>query len=99
MAGGWSWSPRSLAELDDIADYIAKDSPFYARMVVRRVLERAELLTDMPGQGRRVPEYAGPLKLREVFVHGWRIIYAVDGQDVRVVTIIHAARLLENVLP
>ncbi len=99
MAGGLIWSPRSLAELDDLADYIAKDSPLYARVVVRRIVERAELLPEMPGQGRHVPDYDGPSELREVFVHGWRIIYAVVGADVQIVTIVHGARLLENTPP
>ena len=99
MAGGLIWSLRSLAELGDIADYIAKNSPFYANMVVHRMVERAELLSEMPRQRRRLPEYYGPVELREVFVHGWRIIYAVVDEAVQVVPIIHAARSLENAAP
>ena len=99
MAGRLSWSPRALAELDDIANYIAKDSPFYARVVVRRLLDRAELLPAMPGQGRLVPEYEGPLELREVFVHSWRVIYCVSESGIEVVTLVHGARLIENISP
>ena len=99
MAGRLIWSPRSLQELDDIADFIAKDSPFYARMVVGQVIDRAEMLPEMPGQGRRVPEYDGPLELREVFVHGWRIIYCPTDAGVEVVTIVHGARLIANTPP
>ena len=99
MAGGLIWSLRSLAELGDIADYIAKDSPFYANMVVRRMVERAGLLSEMPRQRWRLPEFYGPVELREVFVHGWRIIYAVVDEAVQVVPIIHAARSLENAAP
>ena len=96
MAGRLIWSPRALAELDEIADYIAKDSPFYARMVVRRVMDRAERLPEMPGQGRMVPEYDGPLNLREVFVYSWRIIYAVTDKGIEVVTVFHGARVFDG---
>ena len=41
MARRLIWSPRSLAELDEIAAYIAKDAPLYARKVVSRFEVRA----------------------------------------------------------
>lgn len=31
------WSPEAVEDLNSIADYIAKDSAFYARSVVRKV--------------------------------------------------------------
>ena len=95
MAVRLIWSPRSLAELQDIGDYIAHDSPTYARLVVRRIVDRVSLLPDMPGQGRRVPEYDGPLDLREVFVHRWRLIYSASENGIEIVTILHGARLIE----
>ena len=99
MADRLIWSPRALAELEDIADYIAKDSPLYARMVVRRIIERTGVLPDMPGQGRRVPDYQGPLELREVFAYDWRMIYAVKDGRVEIVTVFHGARSMENLPP
>jgi toxin ParE1/3/4 len=34
-----SWSPEALEDVDAIAAYIAKDSPFYASAVVQKILD------------------------------------------------------------
>jgi toxin ParE1/3/4 len=99
MARRLRWSPRALDDLDDILAYIARDSPFYARAVHDRFLQRVAALPDQPGQGRRVPEYKGSDDVREVFVHGWRIIYRTSDDAVRIVTIVHGARLLKSFPP
>ena len=69
MARRLIWSPRSLAELDEIAAYIAKDAPLHAPKLVSRFVARARGLHYMPRQGRRVPKYEGPDEMREEFVH------------------------------
>ena len=97
MARRLIWSPRSLADLDEIAAYIGTDAPLYARKVVSRFEVRARGLPDMPGQGRRVPEYEGPEEIREVFVHRWRMIYRVRGEAVAIVTLVHGARPMATV--
>ena len=99
MARRLIWSHRAADELQDIAVFIAKDSPAYAGPVVARFLNRAGALADQPSQGRRVPEYQGVLVLREVFVHRWRLIYAVSDDKIEIVTIVHGARLMENAKP
>ena len=35
------WSPKALDQVDAIAEYIANDSPFYAKQVVTRIIEAA----------------------------------------------------------
>lgn len=99
MARRLIWAPRAVDDLEEIAEYIAHDSPAYARAVSRRVFERAESLTEQPRQGRRVPEYDGSNELREVFIHSWRLIYSVTSEEVQIVAIVHGARLLANVGP
>jgi plasmid stabilization system protein ParE len=94
-----TWSPRARRNLRDILDFIAKDSPGNARAVARRFFARVASLPDQPRQGRRVPEHEGPVEVREVFVHRWRLIYRVTKHDVEIVAIIHSARLLKNVPP
>ncbi len=78
MVAGLVWSPRALDDLDAILEFIAKESPKYASMVGRRMFARADLLSDSPGQGRRVPEHEGEIDYREVFVHRWRMICQVS---------------------
>lgn len=99
MVAGLIWSPRALDDLDDILEYIAKESPKYASMVGKRMFARADLLPDNPKQGRRVPEHEGDIEYREVFVHRWRVIYELAHDRVTIVTIIHGARILENIDP
>lgn len=88
------WSPQSLADLENIADYIAQDSVYYARLVVERIIHAIELLTHFPLQGRRVPE-AHEENVREIFYKRYRIIYEVKPDQVQILTIIHSSRILE----
>lgn len=97
MAHALIWSGRARADLFDILAYIDATSPLYADAVAARFAARAALIPDHPRQGRRVPEYDGPDELREVFVHRWRIIYRVTDGAVEIVTILHGARLIDDV--
>ena len=35
------WSPEAIEDLESIAEYIARDSDFYARAVVSKVLKQS----------------------------------------------------------
>lgn len=50
------WSVRARTDLEDLKSYIAKDSPFYARRFVDRILTAVEKLISHPQIGRLVPE-------------------------------------------
>lgn len=99
MARALIWTDRARRDLFDLLHWIDRDSPAYANAVSLRFETRAETLPDQPGQGRRVPEYEGPREVREVFVHRWRLIYAVTDKAVTVLAIVHGARLIENADP
>lgn len=99
MAQRLIWSDRALDDLFEIVSYIEKDSPLYARNVSRKMFARADALIEQPGQGRQVPEYDGDKDVREVFVHRWRLIYAIYSDHIRIAAVIHGARLMENVQP
>ena len=88
------WSPQSLADLENIADYIARDSFHYAKLVVEKIIAAVELLSLFPLQGRKVPE-AHDDNVREVFYKRYRIIYEMKSDHLEILTIIHSARLLE----
>ena len=99
MAPRLIWSPRARRNQRDLLAHVDQDSPASPETVWQRFVPRADLLPDHPGQGRRVPEYDGPLEIREVFVHSWRLIYRVTGDEIRIVAVVHGARLLGNVAP
>lgn len=97
MAPALIWSGRARADLFEILAYIDASSPFYANAVAARFEARAALIPDHPRQGRRLPEYDGPDELREVFVHRWRMIYRLTDSTVEIVTLVHGARLMEDI--
>ena len=92
-----SWSPEALDDVDSIAAYIAKDSPFYASAVVRKILGTAESLGKFPYIGPIVPE-VGEHAFRERFIYSYRLIYRVTNEEVMVVAVIHGRRLLDPIL-
>ena len=94
------WSPKSLRQLDEIAEYIAIDSPTQAKRVVQRVLAKAERLTTSPGIGAVVSEFPND-NVREIIVFRFRVLYRFVKADdlVRIVGVVHGARLLnENLI-
>jgi addiction module RelE/StbE family toxin len=91
MARKVTWTESAWIDLEEVADYIAKDSPHYARAFVREVRDAARSLTDLAKRGRLVPEFNDP-SIRELFVRSYRLIYQVMGQTVYIVGFIHGAR-------
>ena len=92
-----SWSHEALDDVDSIAAYIAKDSPFYASAVVKKILDTAESLGKFPYIGPIVSE-VGEQEFRERFVYSYRLIYRVTNEEVMVVAVIHGRRLLDPIL-
>jgi addiction module RelE/StbE family toxin len=86
------WSPSAIEDVEQIAAYISRDSNYYARSVVRQIIERTRTLSTFPKQGRVVPEIQQS-SIRELLVYRYRIIYEVlDESTVLILSIIHAAR-------
>ncbi len=90
------WSPHALHDLESIRAWIADDSPFYAGLVVQRLVAAVERLRDFPDSGRVVPELARA-EIREIIVRPYRIVYRVRRQVVEIVTVFRASRLLPDV--
>jgi toxin ParE1/3/4 len=89
------WSPRSLQDLDNACEYIARESPRYAYLFAERIVRFIETISNQPLLGAVVPEY-NLQDLRERLFQNYRIVYRVSEDQVELVTIIHAARLLPN---
>ncbi|MGH9893837.1 MAG: type II toxin-antitoxin system RelE/ParE family toxin [bacterium] len=68
------WSEPARDDVLALREYIARDSPFYARRFTERLVESAEILGDLPRIGGRVPE-ADRDDVRELIFHAYRIIY------------------------
>ncbi|MGE3298658.1 MAG: type II toxin-antitoxin system RelE/ParE family toxin [Porticoccaceae bacterium] len=76
-----------------MAEYIARDSPWYAQAVVARLFDAAGGLTELPFRGRVLPELRNEA-IRERFVYSYRLIYRVETARVTVVAVVHGHRLL-----
>lgn len=95
MAIQLEWSNEALEDIESIATYIEKDSPFYAKSVVSQFFEKAEIIKDFVELGRIVPEL-NDSTIREIFVYSYRLIYKIDSNTILFVAVIHGKRLLEN---
>jgi addiction module RelE/StbE family toxin len=89
------WSEDSISDLEGIYDYIARDSPLYARHQAERISDSIERLLQFPDSGRHLPEFQY-LPHREVIVDNYRVIYRYDPEsdEIVVVSIVHGRRLL-----
>ena len=95
MAFTLKWSEEALEDIESIATYIEKDSPIYAKSVVSKFFEKAEILQEFSDLGRTVPEFNDPT-IREIFVYSYRLIYRIDEEEILFVAVVHGKRLLEN---
>lgn len=91
------WTQKAANDLEDIGNYIEKDSLKYASIVVKRIYSSTLLLKDFPELGRIVPEFNDE-SIRELIEGKYRIVYRKDKSDiVEVITIHHSARPLDRI--
>jgi toxin ParE1/3/4 len=91
------WSAEAVADLTEIHEYIARNSPRYATAVVERLIGAVGQLSDFPESGRIVPELDIPA-VREVIHGSYRIVYELRDGGVDVLTVFRASRLFPTLL-
>lgn len=84
------WSPRALARLREIRDYVARDKPDAAARLATRIVALVEALKEHPYLGRAGSETG----VRELVVGGtpYLIFYRVQANRVTMTTIWHGAQ-------
>ena len=97
MALRLGWSPEAIEDIEAIASYIERDSPWYAKAVASKIVQTAETIPDFPHIGRIVPEIGNP-SIRERFTYSYRIIYRIDTEEILIAAVIHGRRLLQPFL-
>ncbi|MBI5199504.1 MAG: type II toxin-antitoxin system RelE/ParE family toxin [Nitrospirae bacterium] len=97
MAYKIRWSPRAASNFEDICNYIAKDSEYYATLFAKKVNAIIKAIPQFPKAGRIVPEF-GDENLREKIYENYRIVYRLKGEYLEIVTICHGAKPLQNIL-
>jgi toxin ParE1/3/4 len=91
------WTEPALAELDEIAEYIALDNPKAASRFVEKVLDKVERLQAHPMSGKR-PAELKHTEYREVVVAPCRVFYRVEKDDVYLLCVMRSERLLRHYL-
>jgi toxin ParE1/3/4 len=89
------WTENAIRHLVNIYEYIAFNSPTFAKRVVDKITRRSEQIADHPFSGRKVPEYETD-DVRELIETPYRIIYRIKSDQIDVLAVIHGARLLSD---
>lgn len=89
------WTDTAIHDLGDIGNYIAENSEKYAKLTVKKLFERTDILKRFPKTGRIVPE-KNDENLRELIDGNYRIIYEIASPiQINILAIYHSARNLK----
>ncbi len=91
------WSLTATDDLQDLEDFIARDSILHAINFVNRIVEAGERLGQAPLLGRVVPEFRRS-NLRELLFRGYRIVYLLKDNSVTILRVVHGARDLADLV-
>lgn len=87
-----NWTVQAKSDLQDIAEYISKDSRKYAQLQVVRLIARTKILKSQIFAGKVVEEI-DQKNIRELVEGSYRIIYKiVNPERIDVLAIHHSAR-------
>jgi plasmid stabilization system protein ParE len=89
------WTESAWSDLDEAADFIARDSAYYAAAFVLEARDVSRILKSQPQIGRMVPELNNPA-IRELLVGSYRLIYQIKSDRVYILGFIHGARDLPS---
>lgn len=80
-----------MDQLRHIHDYIAQDSPLYAKRVTEALVTKTLDLDQLPRIGRMVPELSDEA-VRELSLYSYRILYQIKSPHIEVLAVIHKRR-------
>ena len=87
------WTESALNDINNIADFIRKDSEFYAKQFVKKLISSTLKPEQFPEIGKTLPEL--PLSVyKEILFKKYRIIYRTESENIYIITVHHSARLL-----
>lgn len=89
------WSHEATADLESLAEYIARDSAFYASSLVQEIHAASRSLNKFSERGRIVPELGNP-NIRELFIREYRLLYSIEESRIVILGLIHGKRDLKR---
>lgn len=94
-----NWTDSALQDLNDIGDYIAKDSLKYAEITVLRLFESVDILENNPLSGVMTTEFENE-SIRQIIRGDYRIVYHILNElHIDILTVHNCARLITNTRP
>ncbi len=84
------WTDQVYRDIDSSADYIAKDSEYYAASFINAVLT-AGIVVPFRRKSRQSPEINDP-DIREIFVKNHRLIYKIKEHSITILALVHGRR-------
>lgn len=93
MAWKVKWTSVAWTDLELLADFISKDSSYYAASFVQEIKMASNSLKAFAERGRVVPELRRA-DIRELFVGNYRLIYQVTQDIVYILALVHGSRNL-----
>lgn len=91
------WTDNAIEDLNDIGEYIAKDSERYAEITVLKLFTSVDILESYPKKGFMVPEFRDE-SIRQLILDNYRIVYQFieNSTVVSILTIHYSTRLISN---
>src|SRR4051812_18634404 len=91
------WTSQALDDIDELANFIAQDSPKHADEFVKDIIRSTEQLKYFPLSGRIIPDQPDQ-NLRELIHKKYRIMYEYFEKDelIEIHVIWHSARLFDT---
>ena len=89
------WSERALTQIREIIEYVARDHPDAAEHLLVGLLERVNLLIELPEQDRVWDDGQRP-DLREILHESHRIVYRVRAEEISILSVRHTRMLPDD---
>ncbi|MHA1611493.1 MAG: type II toxin-antitoxin system RelE/ParE family toxin [Promethearchaeota archaeon] len=83
-----------MEDLKEIKSYIAHDSKQFANFFVDRIFQAVKILEDFPRIGKIIKKIHN-YDYRMILFQKYRIIYSEIDNDVKIIRVLHANRLLD----
>jgi toxin ParE1/3/4 len=94
---GYELSPESLADLEEIWNFVAADQPAMADRVVDELFETFDRLASWPGAGHFRPDLTDA-QVRFWPVRPYLIVYRERADKIQIVAILHGSRDVTAIL-
>lgn len=89
------WLEYANQDMEEIYNYIYRDSPYYANVTRDKIINRTMDLSTFPYLGRKVQIF-NDYNIRELIYKSYRIIYEIDSNIIYIHRNFHSARLFNK---